>query len=343
MTRETGAVPTRATDGTDPSEPRRTSVPGPPRPPKRSRIGDLSMRVVYRMLAVAVVVVVTVVAVVAALVLSGTSERPGEGRSGQVAAPPAATPSPGSSSPQASPVASPAVLAGEGTVASASPSASPSASSSAAETSTASPSPLSSSSPMSSPTALEEVARDRSAVVAALADHRVPDLPRNKKLARLPGKAHKGKRLLKDRRAGVWLARLGKPWKIFGAAPFSTKQVLPKVKGAPVRAMLVSCPVPIQAQRHAKDTALLAARWTLNHHPKGSRISWFASQPIKKGWLLAYKVKYKVKGKARFSVAAVAVTRGSGPRPAMVFVTVPDTQRAYWRDINTAVSSIRPK
>ncbi|MFI7537973.1 hypothetical protein [Streptosporangium sp. NPDC049376] len=342
MTRETGAVPTRATDGTDPSEPRRTSVPGPPRPPKRSRIGDLSMRVVYRMLAVAVVVVVTVVAVVAALVLSGTSERPGEGRSGQVAAPPAATPSPGSSSPQASPVASPAVLAGEGTVASASPSASPSASS-AAETSTASPSPSPSSSPMSSPTALEEVARDRSAVVAALADHRVPDLPRNKKLARLPGKAHKGKRLLKDRRAGVWLARLGKPWKIFGAAPFSTKQVLPKVKGAPVRAMLVSCPVPIQAQRHAKDTALLAARWTLNHHPKGSRISWFASQPIKKGWLLAYKVKYKVKGKARFSVAAVVVTRGSGPRPAMVFVTVPDTQRAYWRDINTAVSSIRPK
>ncbi|MFF4416902.1 hypothetical protein ACFYY8_30655 [Streptosporangium sp. NPDC001559] len=337
MTRETGAVPTRATDGTGPSEPQRASVPGPPRPPKRSRIGDLSMRVVYRMLAV--VVVVTVVAVVAALVLSGTSERPGEERSGQVAAPPAATPSPGSSSPQASPVASPAVLAGEGTVASVSPSASPSASA----TSTASSSPSPSSSPMSSPTALEEVARDRSAVVAALADHRVPGLPRNKKLARLPGKAHKGKRLLKDRRAGVWLARLGKPWKIFGAAPFSTKQVLPKAKGAPVRAMLVSCPVPIQAQRHAKDTALLAARWTLNHHPKGSRISWFASQPIKKGWLLAYKVKYKVKGKARFSVAAVAVTRGSGPRPAMVFVTVPDTQRAYWRDINTAVSSIRPK
>ncbi|MFF4990419.1 hypothetical protein ACFY19_24785 [Streptosporangium saharense] len=304
----------------DPSDPRRTSVPRPPKPPKRSRIGDLSMRVVYRVLAVAVVLVVAAAAVVAALVFSGTSDRPGEVSSGQVAAPPAATPSPGSS-----PV-------------SASPSVSPSASASVSASTT----PEASASP--SPSTLEGVARDRSAVVAAFADPRVPELPRNKKLARLYGKAHhKGKRVLKDRRSGVWLARLSKPWKIFGASPFSTKQVLPKVKGAPVRAMVVSCPVPIQAQRHAKDTALLAARWTLNHHPEDSRISWLASQPIKKGWLLTYKVKYKVKGKARFSVAAVAVTSSSASRPAMVFVTIPDVQRPYWRDVNTVVSSIKPK
>ncbi|MEV4097606.1 hypothetical protein [Streptosporangium saharense] len=309
----------------DPSDPRRASAPRPPKPPKRSRIGDLSMRVVYRVLAVAVVLVVAAVAVVAAVVFSGTSDRPGEVSSGQVAAPPAATPSPGSSP------------------SSTSPSVSPSASAvSASASASASGSPEASASP--SPSTLDGAARDRSAVVAALADSRVPGLPRDKKLARLYGKAHhKGKRVLKDRRSGVWLARLSKPWKIFGASPFSTKQVLPKVKGAPVRAMVVSCPVPIQAQRHAKDTALLAARWTLNHHPEDSRISWLASQPIKKGWLLTYKVKYKVKGKARFSVAAVAVTSGSASRPAMVFVTIPDVQRPYWRDVNTVVSSIKPK
>lgn len=291
------------------------------------------MRVVYRVLAVAVVLVVAAVAVVAAVVFSGTSDRPGEVSSGQVAAPPAATPSPGSSPASASPSVSPSASA-----VSASASASPSVSASAS----VSGSPQASASP--SPSTLDGVARDRSAVVAALADSRVPDLPRDKKLARLYGKAHhKGKRVLKDRRSGVWLARLSKPWKIFGASPFSTKQVLPKVKGAPVRAMVVSCPVPIQAQLHAKDTALLAARWTLNHHPEDSRISWLASQPIKKGWLLTYKVKYKVKGKARFSVAAVAVTSGSASRPAMVFVTIPDVQRPYWRDVNTVVSSIKPK
>ncbi|MER7130638.1 hypothetical protein [Streptosporangium saharense] len=309
------------------SDPRRASAPRPPKPPKRSRIGDLSMRVVYRVLAVAVVLVVAAVAVVAALVLSGTSDRPGEVSSGQVAAPPAATPSPGSSPPSASPSVSPSASA---------------VSASASASASASGSPEASASP--SPSTLDGVARDRSAIVAALADSRVPDLPRDKKLARLYGKAHhKGKRVLKDRRSGVWFARLSKPWKIFGASPFSTKQVLPKVKGAPVRAMVVSCPVPIQAQRRAKDTALLAARWTLNHHPEDSRISWLASQPIKKGWLLTYKVKYKVKGKARFSVAAVAVTNGSASRPAMVFVTIPDVQRPYWRDVNTVVSSVKPK
>ncbi|GAA3066795.1 hypothetical protein GCM10017600_55530 [Streptosporangium carneum] len=179
--------------------------------------------------------------------------------------------------------------------------------------------------------------------MAALADPRVPKLPRDRKLARLPGKAHKAKRRLNDAKSGVSLARFGKPWKVFGASPFSTKQVLPKVRGAGVRAMLVSCPVPTQVQARPKDTALLAARWTLNHHPRGSKISWTASQPIKHGWLLAYRVKYKVKGKAHSSMAAVAVTEVPDAKPAMVFVTIPDAQRTRWRDINTAISSIRLK
>ncbi|GAA3029238.1 hypothetical protein GCM10017559_64710 [Streptosporangium longisporum] len=184
---------------------------------------------------------------------------------------------------------------------------------------------------------------DRSAVIAALADPRVPELPRDKKLGRLPGAADAGKRRLDDRRSGISLARLAKPWKVFGASPFSTRQVLPKAKGAAHRAMLVSCPVPILVQQEAKDTALLAARWTLNHHPKGGKITWTASQPIKDGWLLAYRVKYERKGKARSSMAAVAVTEGSGSKPGMLFVTIPDTQKKHWRAINTAVSSLRLK
>ena len=135
------------------------------------------------------------------------------------------------------------------------------------------------------------------------------------------------------------LTRFGKPWKVYGASPFSTKQVLPAAKGAAHRAMIVSCPVPIQVQKDPKDTALLAARWTLNHHPKGSKIAWTASQPIKDGWLLAYRVKYEVKGKPHFSQAAVTVTEVPDAKPAMLFVTIPDVQRSHWRDINTAVSS----
>ncbi|WP_433241951.1 hypothetical protein ACQPYK_37135 [Streptosporangium sp. CA-135522] len=307
----------------DTSELPKIAVDDPPQPPvnptsspvKRSRIGDLPMRVIYRILAVVTALVVAAVAAVVGFTYSGSSDQPGGQASGPIAAPSAATPPPGAGSSSAP-----------------SSSASPA---SASPESPAAPSPSSTVSPAS--------AQGRSAaVVAALADPRVPGVPRDKRLARLPGKEHKSKRRLQDARSGVSLVRLAKPWKTFGASPFSTKQVLPKVKGQTTRAMFVSCPVPIKVQESPKDTALLAARWTLNHHPRGAEIAWTASQPIKDGWLLAYRVKYEVKSKLRFSMAAVAVTEIPAAKPAMVFVTIPDAQRKYWRDINVAISSIRP-
>ncbi|MFF5112599.1 hypothetical protein [Streptosporangium sp. NPDC000509] len=308
---------------------------------KRSRIGDLPMRVIYRILAVGVAVIVAAVATVVGFVSSGSSDQPGEGKTGQIAAPSAAPPSPGSVSAEPSTSVSEQAST-QASAASASPSDTTSATPSASASPSGGPSPSETAAPASVSDGFEP-APDRSAVIAALTDPRVPDLPRDKRLARLSGKAAKGKRRVQDERSGVSLVRLGKPWKVFGASPFATKQVLPKAKGAGHRAMVVSCPVPILVQRESKDTALLAARWTLNHHPKGGKITWTASQPIKNGWLLAYRVKYKLKGKARFSMAAVAVTEISGAKPAMLFATIPDTQRKYWRAINTAVSSLRVK
>jgi len=304
----------------------------PDSPVKRSRIGDLPMRVIYRILAGGVAMVVAAVATVVGFVSSGSSDQPGEGKTGQITAPSAAPPSPGSVSAEPSTSVSEQAST-QAAAAQAPPSQAPSAS--------ASPSPSETAAPSSGSDGFEP-APDRSAVIAALADPRVPGPPRDKRLGRLSGKAAKSKRRLQDERSGVSLVRLGKPWKVFGASPFATKQVLPKVKGAGHRAMVVSCPVPILVQQKSKDTALLAARWTLNHHPKGGKITWTASQPTKNGWLLAYRVKYKLKGKTRSSMAAVAVTELPGAKPAMLFATIPDTQSKYWRAINTAVSSLRP-
>ncbi|GGK64565.1 hypothetical protein Ppa06_18660 [Planomonospora parontospora subsp. parontospora] len=288
----------------------------PASPVKRSRIGDLPMRVIYRVLAGATAVVVAAIAALVGFMSSGSADRPGEEAPGRVAAPPAAAPSSGLGSPPPSPpAATPSPLA-------ATSSASAATSSPSAATSSPSPAP------------------DGSAVTAALADPRVPGPPRDRRLARFPGKALPSKRRIEDEKSGVSLVRLGKPWKTYGASPFSTKQVLPPVKGAGHRAMLVSCPVPIEAQANLKDTAILAARWTLNHHPKGSRIRWSASQPLEDGWLLAYRVTYKVKGKSRSSMAAVVLSESGRAKPAMVFVTIPDVQRKHWRDINTATSSV---
>ncbi|GGL18180.1 hypothetical protein [Planomonospora parontospora] len=311
--RETGVAPTYMAAEAETSELPKIVVETPPvrpaSPVKRSRIGDLPMRVIYRVLAGVTAVVVAAIAVLVGFVSSDSADRPGEEAPGRVAAPSAAVPSPGLGSPQPSPpAATPSPLAATSSPAAASPSPGPTP--------------------------------DGSAVTAALADPRVPGPPRDRKLARFPGKALPSKRRVEDEKSGVSLVRLGKPWKTYGASPFSTKQVLPPVKGAGHRAMLVSCPVPIEAQASLKDTAILAARWTLNHHPKGSRLHWSASQPLEDGWLLAYRVTYKVKGKSRSSMAAVVLSESGRAKPAMVFVTIPDAQRKRWRDINTAALSV---
>lgn len=184
------------------------------------------------------------------------------------------------------------------------------------------------------------------AMGAALSDPRVPALPvAAEKLAKLPGKAAPVRGLIKDRRSGVAFPRFAKLWKLAKASPFASRQVLPKVKGSAFHGLLVSCAVPIPVQESVRDTAFLAARWTLNHHPSGATITWTASYPLKvgkrEGWMLGYKVNYTLKGKKRTSRAAVALVDIADDKPALVFITIPDTQKKRWRDINVVMSGIR--
>ncbi|MGN9845550.1 hypothetical protein ACTMTI_46270 [Nonomuraea sp. H19] len=172
------------------------------------------------------------------------------------------------------------------------------------------------------------------AMEALYADPRVPRLTRAVKRMSLPAPSRK---VVKDTRSGLAVPKLPKPWKTHGAAPFTTKQVLPRTRGTSLRGMFVTCPLPILEQQEPRDTALLAARWTLNHHPKGAKISWLASQPVKRGWMLVYRVTY---GK-RTSRAAVVVVDGGMSKPGLAFVTVPDSQRKQWRDMGRAVSGVR--
>ncbi len=284
-------------DGTEGARVKTKIRPGSP-PPKRSRIGDLRMGVVYRGLAV-----VAVVAVAAVTVVLVRPSDPDEAGQRPIAAPSAV---PASSAPPAS--TPPASL---------DPAPTP-----VAVDSTPTPKPGSS------------LAPGYTAMEALYADDRLPRLPAKIRRLKLPAPA---KRLLKDKRAGLALPDLGRPWKTYGAAPFTSKQVLPKLRGDSRRGMLVSCPVPIKPQKFPRDTALLAARWTLNHHPEGAKVRWLASQPVKRGWMLVYQVSY---GK-RSSRAAVVVADSGMAKPGLAFVTVPDSQRKRWRDITRVVSGVR--
>ncbi|MFI6905280.1 hypothetical protein ACIBKY_28740 [Nonomuraea sp. NPDC050394] len=354
-------------------------------PPRRSRIGDLRMRDVYRGLAVLVAAAVAVVAVVLALP-SGPSgpdevaERPVAApstapptSSAQTSAEPSAIvsaePSTGTSAepsaivsaePSAGTSAEPSVSGGPSTGASAGPAttsaaslgavppagtaqpggtAQPAVTPSAAVPALPSPAPSVSQAaarptPRPTPSPGASLAPGYTAMEAFYADARLPEVPGKPKKAVLP---KPGRRVLADKRSGVAVPLLGRPWKRHRGAPFTSKQVLPKLRGRAERGMIVSCPVPIEAQKNPRDTALLAARWTLNLHPKGATVRWLTSQPVKGGWATIYQVKY---GK-RSSVAAVVVLDGGMAKPGLVFASIPDTQRKRWRDIYRVVSGAR--
>ncbi len=294
----------------------------PASPPRRSRIGDLPMRVIYRGLAVVVTVVVAAVALVLVL-----PQEPDEVAAGPITAP--STP-PSSSGPAPAASATPqavAATAGATPIGSA-PAASPD------PTGPASSGSVASATPRPTPTPGTSLAPGYTAMEALYADARLPRLPAKVRRISL-GAA--GKHVIRDRRSGLAVPRLGRPWKTYGPAPFTSRQVLPKTRGSALRGTIATCPLPIEAQEHPRDTALLAARWTLNHHPKGAKVRWMASQPVKDGWMLVYQVTY---GK-RSSRAAVAVVDGGMSKPGLAFVSVPDAQKKRWRDITSVVSGVR--
>lgn len=206
-------------------------------------------------------------------------------------------------------------------------------------------SPTTSATPSPTPSAARSPSGGRSAMDAALSDPRVPALSAStRKLRRLPGRTTATRGLIKDQRSGVAFPRFAKAWKAARGKPFASRQMLPAIRGSEFRGMLVSCPVPIPVQESLRDTAFLAARWTLNHQPSGATIAWSASQPLKvgrrDGWLLGYRVNYTIKGKKRTSMAAVALVEIPGKKPALVFVSIPDSQKKYWKDIYKVMSSI---
>ncbi|MBA2896862.1 hypothetical protein HNR30_008253 [Nonomuraea soli] len=192
------------------------------------------------------------------------------------------------------------------------------------------PSPPPSPAPRPTPTPGASLAPGYTAMEAFYADSRIAKLP-----SRLSMKAVRPyKATLKDRESGLVVPALAKPWKKYGSGPYTSRQV---IRGT-TAAMLVTAPVPIQVQKEMRDTALLAARWTLSRHPRGAAITrWIASKPMPKGWMLVYQVKY---GK-RTALDAVVVMDGGSYKPGLAFVTVPDTRKAQWGQVARIAAGVR--
>lgn len=177
----------------------------------------------------------------------------------------------------------------------------------------------------------------------------LPALPDPTALKALPGTPSVVLGAVTDAKSAVTYASLGKPWAAKAVPSFSVGQQVGSA-GLP-RTVIASGTLPgatpakpLKSDADYRRAALSAVKWTIrNHHPEGGKVTWTASQRLAtgKGWVLAYRVTYEVKGKKRTSQAALAVIDIGRRKPSVLFVTVPDTRKRLWADIAPVMASVR--
>ncbi|WP_327109133.1 hypothetical protein [Nonomuraea glycinis] len=177
----------------------------------------------------------------------------------------------------------------------------------------------------------------------------VPAAPAKQAFAQLPGKASVVSGTIVDQAGGISYPRLGEPWSARSYAPFSIAQRAGKV--AVPQTVIASAPLPGAIEtKPSKDAdyralAVRAARWTLRtQYPKGATLAWAGSQktPEAKGWTLGFKVTYTLAGKRQEGRALVSVLEAGKTKPTMLVASIPATGKAYWADLNTLVTKVRP-
>ncbi|GII53368.1 hypothetical protein Pth03_17570 [Planotetraspora thailandica] len=177
----------------------------------------------------------------------------------------------------------------------------------------------------------------------------LPKLPRGeKRLPALPGTATTVVAPVVDRTAGIAYPRFGEPWSKADPKPYSFVQRSGVMRKG--QAMIASSRLPGAAPKRLSSYsdyryyAGKAAQWTLRSQPPGGRLVWTASQPAQNGigWLLGYKITYVVDGKPHTSQAVVAVIGTGQAKPAMLWATVPDTDKALLPDLNALAEGVRP-
>ncbi len=165
-----------------------------------------------------------------------------------------------------------------------------------------------------------------------------------------------------DPRAGLSYPKFGQPWALaprtspMAELGFNVSQfaVTEKAAGRPKRwARLMSAQLG-GAEKGAytgpgseRETATLAASsYEARMYGFRHRKKLLASQPLEvgghKGWLVGYYLTYNRPGsQATGDVVAVAVMNTGKPEPGVLFMSVPNTNRKLWPDVNYVVRQLR--
>lgn len=178
----------------------------------------------------------------------------------------------------------------------------------------------------------------------------LPEVPKSKAYATLPGKAAVVAGTITDKNSGISYPKLGAPWKARDYPPYSVAQRIGKVEIPYTLIGSAMYPGDSPAKKPSTDAdyraiATEAARWTIRtQYPKGATLEWTASKkvPVGKGWTLGYKVTYTLDGKKQVAQAMVSVVEVGKTKPAMLLASIPQENKARWPDLNTLAEKVRP-
>ncbi|MCP2358331.1 hypothetical protein HD597_005351 [Nonomuraea thailandensis] len=179
-------------------------------------------------------------------------------------------------------------------------------------------------------------------------------------LARRPGKGSKTIGRVTDPRTGLSFAELGAPWRRsrpIGDGPvkdgrYNLRQTLLTETYGPDGDREWWADLDSQhlwSELDVGDSMYDAARAMLDHKqagafPAGTTGQDIASQPVHRGWLLARMMRMPPSPDGREAAqelsVAIAVDTGR-PRPAVLWITIPDTHRHLWPDVHTVVESLK--
>lgn len=176
---------------------------------------------------------------------------------------------------------------------------------------------------------------------------RLPRVPSRRNMPVHPGPGTPVASYVTDRTAGIGYAGFGAPWRETKLAPFGSAQRAGAVRLP--QAVIGSAPYPgapgtPTVYADYRRLAARAARWSLRYQPPGAKLTWTASQPVRRGmgWLLGYRIRYVIDGERRSSRAIVAIVESGKSKPAMLFATVPDDRAERYRDLNMLAWTISP-
>ncbi|WP_188195243.1 hypothetical protein [Nonomuraea sp. SYSU D8015] len=180
------------------------------------------------------------------------------------------------------------------------------------------------------------------------------------KLRRYPGRGSSVIGRVTDPKTGLSFAELGSPWRPsrpINDGPikdgrYNLRQALVTETYGPDDDREWWADIDSQhlwSDLDAGDSLYDAARAMLDYKqdagfPGGTRGRDIASQPVRRGWLLARMMEMPPspdgrKARRELSIA-IAVDTGR-PRPAVLWITIPDTHRRLWPDVDTLVKSLK--